>query len=115
MDSNTVDRRKIKQQYKEQAEIGGIYRYADSVTKWQSVLCATPNLKGKYSLLQFAKMQGKHGEPALQAYWDENGGSNIELVELEQLKRNDMQSLNEFKEDLAALLEMWREKEKQKE
>lgn len=115
---NKPDRRAIIRAYKEMDDIGGVYRYVNTKTGWKSAPQATPNLKGQKSKLEFAKAMhiGQDSsdpfmDPELQEQWKEYGCECFELEVLETLKRQPEQTTKEFREDLAQLLSLWREKE----
>lgn len=102
-----IDRHKIRREYKEREDIGGLYRYVDTANGWASPLYATPNMQGQRSKVQFAKKLGDCPEPAIQNHFNAHGGTTLEMVEIEQLKRKPDQTLPEFRADLKALLELY--------
>ena len=111
MEQQEFDRRRAKREYRQQADVGGIFRYVDTMTGWQSEVSATPSLAGKHNFLRFAKVSGDCGDSAVSEYWRKHGGAHIEIVELEQLKRGPNQSPAEFRADLETLLELWKDRD----
>lgn len=100
-------RRKAIRSYKEQEDIGGIYCLHNNVSGWKSEYRGTPNLKGQYSKMQFAKKTGLPFEPELAAQWEQYGPDAFEVLEIEQLKRQPDQTTASFRKDLEALLELY--------
>ena len=107
------DRKEILARCKEQDQIqtGGLYRIRNTATGWKSEIFSTPNIGGQRSRMQFAKNTNMPLLPALNAQWAEHGAAAFELEELELLQKKPTQSLQEFREDLEALLELWMQKD----
>ncbi|HML45171.1 MAG TPA: hypothetical protein PKE04_00295 [Clostridia bacterium] len=106
-----ASRRAASRAYKAQEDIGGIFRIAHQPSGWQTPLLWTPNLEGERNKLQFAKRVDAPVRMELQAIWGKVDRSGFELIELEQLKRKPDQTAEEFREDLKALLDLWKERE----
>lgn len=104
-----AQRREAIRAYKEQEDIGGIYRLCNNISGWKSEYRCTPNLKGQHSKMQFAKKTGLPFEPELAAQWEEYGPDAFEIQEIEQLKRQNEQTTAAFRKDLEALLELYTE------
>ncbi len=98
--------------YKEKAreEVGGLYRIVNTKNGWQSELIATPNLAGQRNRFQFGKDTNACFDRAAEAQWKEYGAEAFEFVEVEQLAKKPDMSVQEFREELEALLEIWKGK-----
>lgn len=105
------ERKKAIQAYKESATVGGIYRFANPARGWQSPLAATPNLKGQENHLVFAQKTGSCTDSMLAKKWKEYGAEGFVFEVVETLEQKPEQTTAEFREELAALLELWQEKE----
>lgn len=103
------ERKKAIRAYKEKEEIGGLFRYVNTVTGWQGPLQGTPNLEGIKNRFQFSKKTNSCFDTALAAEWAKHGADAFELVAVEQLKRKPDQTLPEFREELEALLKLYQE------
>ncbi|MDL2234836.1 GIY-YIG nuclease family protein [Christensenellaceae bacterium OttesenSCG-928-L17] len=107
---NPNERKAAARAYKEQATVGGLYRIHNTKTGWKSAILATPNMQGQRNKLAFSKKTNAVFDPSFQAQWTQYGADAFELEELELLKQKPDQSTKEFREDLAALLELWEQK-----
>lgn len=100
-------RRRAKQAYKEQASRGGLYRIKNTATGWESVLLATVNLAGQKNKLHFAQKTGTVFTGIPEEAWKSQPCEAFAFVEVEALEQKPDQTVKEFREDLAALLELW--------
>lgn len=105
-----ADRRAATRAYKEQEDVGGIYRIIHQPSGWQSPPLCTPNLKGVYSKLQFSQDTGSPSLEELKATWVSHGGKGYEVQVLECLARKPEQSPAEFRDDLKELLKLWQDR-----
>ena len=104
------ERRKVIQDYKQQEQVGGIYRIVNLCTGETVLLQATQNIAGQRNKLQFAKKTNCCCDRALEKQWAQYGGEAFDMQVLETLKKKPDQSTVEFKDDLALLLELWEKK-----
>lgn len=106
-----ASRRAASRAYKAQEDVGGIFRIAHRPSGWQTPLLWTPNLEGERNKLRFGKRVDTPVLTELRAVWGSLDKDGFELIELEELRRKPDQSVAEFRDDLKALLELWRERE----
>ena len=102
-------RRELVSGYKQREVIGGICAVTCSATG-KSLLRAEPNLDGAQNRFCFFTSTGMCPDILLQRDWAQHGKDAFRFEELEMLEKKPQQSPAEFKDDLAALLELWREK-----
>ena len=102
-------RREAAKAYKEREIYGGLYRIVNTVTGWTSPLTVTQNLDGKMNSFQFGVRTNSCFDPSLQGQWAAYGPAAFELVVLERLKKKPGQDSRAFREELQALLALWRE------
>lgn len=108
MPSNEA-RRKAIRAYKEREEVGGLYKYVNTETGWESAVMATPNLEGQQNRLQFAQKTGVPFDNAMREQWNASGPNAMAFVTVEKLAKKPEQTPAEFREELAALLKLWTE------
>lgn len=101
-----VDKKEAKANYKHSEKIGAVVAYKNLRTN-ERYLDIAPDLAGIKNRFQFAKKTGL-GLP----YAIENAAktADFELEVLEELKKDELQSPQAFKEDLKTLKEIWEEK-----
>ena len=100
-----MDKKELLNQYKSRAQVGGIYAIKNAtLNKWY--LDATPDLAAAKNRFQFF---GPTKTKAEQDYKAQNGVGFVFEV-LEELKKNENQTDQDFQADLAMLKEIWLEK-----
>lgn len=104
-----IDRRQAIRAYKEREETGGIYRLVNTASGWEGPLTATTNLQGQVNRLQFAKSTNTPLDHVMRAQFAQYGADAFELRVVEQLEKKPGQSVQEFKEDIMALLALYQE------
>ena len=105
----SAQRRNLKNAYKEQAAVGGIYciECSGNRRRW---LKASPNLAGMRNKYEFAIAIGSCPEPGMRSEWLRYGAASFSFTVLETLPKKETQTDAEFREDLGVLLELWTEK-----
>jgi hypothetical protein len=73
----------------------------------------TKNMTGQMNSFQFSVSNGMCPSPEMRAEWHEYGKESFTLTVLEELEKKETQTDAQFGNDLAVLLEMWREKQEQ--
>ncbi len=106
MDGKAARREAVKA-YKERKEVGGLYRIVSTKSGWQGPLMGTPNLEGARNRFEFGKKTGACFDSSAAAQWAQDGPEAFEFVEVERLEKKPEQSSGEFREEIAAMLEMW--------
>lgn len=106
---DSAARKDLKKAYKEQPAVGGIYciRCDGSGRAWVK---ATKNLAGQQNKFAFAVSTDSCPEPALRAEWTKYGAQSFSFEILEELKKKETQTEQDFSEDIKVLLEIWLEK-----
>ncbi|MGE4509286.1 MAG: GIY-YIG nuclease family protein [Eubacteriaceae bacterium] len=97
----------LKEQYKNKQIVGGIYGIRCGEKIW---LKSTKDLEGQKNRFAFSVKTDSCPEPAMLKDWKSCGREAFSFDVLEELEKKESQTDREFKEDLAVLLEIWREK-----
>lgn len=105
----------LKEQYRKREITGGIYQI--TCTKENKTwLRVTKDIKGAQNLFKFSVSTNSCIEICMRKMWDTYGASSFTFEVIEILKKGDIQSDAEFREDLNVLLELYSiEKNKTKE
>ncbi|MEA4928350.1 MAG: GIY-YIG nuclease family protein [Candidatus Limiplasma sp.] len=105
----SAQRRNLKNAYKEQAAVGGVFciECSGNRRRW---LKASPNIAGMRHKFEFAMAIGSCPEPGMRAEWLQYGAASFTFTVLETLTKKETQTDAEFGEDLGVLLELWTEK-----
>lgn len=101
-------RKELAESYKESEVRGGVYLIRNAANN-RALLESSTNLDGSINRFEFSKKTGSCVSLKLQREWTEYGAENFSLEILEELKKGENQTDAEFKEDIDALKEIWRE------
>ncbi|NLI21392.1 MAG: GIY-YIG nuclease family protein [Clostridiales bacterium] len=106
---DAAKRKDLKDAYRSQTPVGGVYRIrcAGNRRTW---VRATRNVAGLQNKFAFSVSIGSCPEPGMRGEWAEYGPQSFSLTVLETLEKKDTQTEREFAEDIAALLDLWNEK-----
>jgi len=107
--TNKKSRKEMLQEYKERTITGGVYLFRSAVTG-KALIQSTSSIEKAKSLLEFSKSTGSCVHPVLAKDWAAHGSGSFTLEILETIEKKDTQTNKEFKEDIIALEELWREK-----
>ncbi|WP_026892998.1 GIY-YIG nuclease family protein [Lacrimispora aerotolerans] len=104
-----LSRKSLKEQYKSRALIGGVYQIKckEEGMVW---LRSTVDLKGAENRFLFSKSMNSCPEHGMRKLWDKYGVEAFSFEVLEELKKKETQTEEEFSEDIKILLELWQEK-----
>lgn len=102
-------RKELISEYKNRKISGGVFRIINTVTG-KYILKNAVDLKGSENLFNFSLQTNFCFDPRAKKDWDEFGSKSFAFEVLEEIDMNEDQSPKEFKEDLKALEELWREK-----
>lgn len=102
-------KKELRQAYRDQPDIGGVYAIRCRPTG-RVFLYAAPNPKGQKNRFDFSVSTGTCVHAALAADWRAYGSEAFTFEVLEELERGPEQTAQAFHDDLAALLDMRREK-----
>lgn len=107
--SNGKSRKELIAQYKEREIIGGVYIIRNTQNN-KILLKADANLQGSKNRFEFSQKTGACIELKLQVDWNKDGGKQFVLEVLEELKKSETQTEEEFKTDINILKEIWLDK-----
>ena len=105
-------RKNLKDAYREQAPIGGVFCITCSGNQRQWIK-ATRNIASQQNKYEFALSIGTCPEPAMRSEWLQYGASSFSFAVLETLTKKETQTDEDFGDDLGVLLELWLEKNQQ--
>lgn len=103
------DKKDIIRQYKDRKKVGGIICY-ENTANGKILIEAAPNLQSAKNRFDFAKSTGSCVTPKLENHWQSCSGDVFMLSVLEELAMGETQSEKEFRDDLAVLCELWKDK-----
>lgn len=106
---NDLSKKELKEQYRQQEHIGGIYRITCTQSEHQWILSAT-NLQGAKNRFAFSVATNSCPEHSMSADWELYDASSFSFEILEELKQTETQTNREFSDDIRTLLDLWREK-----
>jgi hypothetical protein len=109
MSADRKSRKDLLREFREQGETGGVYALRNT-TNGKRLILSTNTISKAQSQLDFAKATGSCVHPLLADDWKKLGADAFALEILETLERKDTQTNEEFREDVKALEELWREK-----
>ncbi|TYC83614.1 GIY-YIG nuclease family protein [Acetobacterium wieringae] len=108
----TRSKKELKENYKNRRVVGGIYgiKCSGNDRIW---IKSTPNMVGQQNRFGFAVATNSCPEPAMLEDWKAYGAKSFSFVVLEEIKKGETQSEAEFSDDIAILLEIWIDKQKE--
>ena len=95
--------------YKEREIVGGVYAIRNTMNN-KLLLEAASDLRGSRNRFEFSRKTGSCIDLKLKNDWNRQGGGQFVFDVLEELKKDETQTAEEFKADLGVLKEMWLEK-----
>lgn len=106
------NRKELKRLYKSRPAVGGVYcvKCSRNGRVW---IKATKNMAGQLNSFRFSLSNGLCPSPELRTEWCKYGNESLTFTVLEELEKNETQTNAQFLNDIAALLEMWQEKQEQ--
>ncbi len=108
MAMDTREKRKsLQRAYKEADEVGCVALY-ENMVNGKYLIVGEPNLRGTESRFQFSKEMNGCAHMRLSKDWAIFGTEAFSLTILDTLKKGPDQTTKEFKEELAALADMYR-------
>ena len=103
------EKKKTIAEYKEREIIGGVYAIKNTQNN-KMLLGATADLHAVKNRYEFSQKTGSCVDPKLQSDWNKQGSGQFVFEVLEDLRKSETQTAEEFKADIAVLKEMWLEK-----
>jgi glycosidase len=104
-----MDRKTLKEEYKQKKTIGGIYR----VTNKQNGKCLlnyAPDIQAKQNSFDFMVASGSCFDPRIMQDWLAFGNDAFRFEVLETLEKKKDQTWEQFVADLGTLAQIWDEK-----
>lgn len=109
MDRKTVDRKNMKEAYRQRPIIGGVSAVINSANG-RMLIESDVDISSKLNRFQFAKASGNCIYPRIQADWAKYGPGSFSFEVLERLEKPDDQDIREFAENIALMERIWVEK-----
>lgn len=103
------DRRDKIAAYKARPITGGVFCIKNTITG-RILLQAATDLHGCKNRFDFSQMTGSCIEHRLQQDWKQYGAQAFAFEILDTMEKKETQTSREFRDDIDALLESWREK-----
>ena len=103
------EKKKTIAEYKEREIIGGVYAVKNTQNN-KVLLGTTTDLNAVKNRYDFSQKTGSCVDPKLQSDWNKHGSGQFVFEVLEDLRKSETQTAEEFKADIAVLKEMWLEK-----
>jgi len=102
-------KKELRSQYKEREIIGGVYLIRNTMNN-KVFIDATADLQGSKNRFEFSVETGSCVYMKLLSDWKEQSGSGFAFEVLEELRKSETQTPENFKSDLGLLKSMWLEK-----
>ncbi|MCL2884782.1 MAG: GIY-YIG nuclease family protein [Oscillospiraceae bacterium] len=96
-------------QYKARTVVGGVYAIRNTINQ-KRLIEATVDMQGSRNRFTFAQSTSSCVHLKLQDDWRAQGGGAFVFEVLEEMKKGETQTAEEFKADVEALKELWMEK-----
>ena len=103
---NNLAKKEIVAQYKEREIIGGVYAIKNTLNN-MLLLGASTDLRGMKNRFEFSQKTGSCVDLKLQNDWSAQGGELFAFEVLEELRKSETQTMEEFKADIEVLKEIW--------
>ncbi len=104
-----MDRKELKDAYKQRKITGGIYRVTNA-RSGMYLFNYAPDIQAKQNAFGFSVSSGVVFDNRLRRDWEAFGGESFRFEVLETLDKKKDQTQEQFVEDLKALAEIWEEK-----
>lgn len=102
-------RRELAQQYQERTLVGGVCAIVNTVNGRRLVVSAT-EIERLRNLFDFSVSTGRFSYLELQSDAKVHGMQAFRFEVLETLEKKELQSLQQFKEDIEILTDLWKAK-----
>ncbi|MCL2487437.1 MAG: GIY-YIG nuclease family protein [Oscillospiraceae bacterium] len=106
---DNLSKKELQAQYREREIIGGVYVIQNTLQN-KLLMDIDVNLRSSRNRFNFAVMTGSCVHPKLRTDWVEQKGQHFIFKTLEEIKKQESQSISEFKGELELLQQMWLEK-----
>jgi len=102
-------KKELLARYKEREIVGGVYAITNTLNN-RMFLEATTDLRKSKNRFDFSQRTGSCVHVKLQGDWNEQGGERFAFEALDELKKGETQTMDEFKADIDTLKKMWLDK-----
>lgn len=109
---DSARRRELKSAYKSRPVIGGVCCIRCSGNQ-RTFLQATRDIESLKKRFDFAIAIGGCPDPTMRGEWEKYGTESFSFTVLEELKKGENQTDQEFSDDIDVLYEIWLEKIKE--
>ena len=99
-------KKEIITEYKNREFIGGVYAIRNTLSN-RLLVGASTDLQGIRNRFEFSQKTDSCVDMKLQSDWKQFGGSQFCFEVLDELKKSETQTMDEFQADIAALKEIW--------
>lgn len=99
----------LQEQYKNRMVVGGVYCVKCSGTG-DAWLRATADMKGAKNRFAFSVATGTCTDARMAEAWKKCGAASFSFEVLEEMKKGEAQTNDEFADDVNTLLELWTDK-----
>ena len=107
--NNKERKKELQSQYSAREVIGGVYLIRNTHTN-RILLDAAVDLQGSRNRFEFAQKTGSCVYLKLNQDWSAQENSHFRFEILEEVKKGEGQTQEEFKADIALLKDLWQEK-----
>ncbi|MFA6860533.1 MAG: GIY-YIG nuclease family protein [Clostridia bacterium] len=104
-----LSKKELIAQYKQRKIIGGVYAVKNIINGKIFIDCAL-EIKGSKNLFDFAVQNNTNFHYKIEEDWKKYGGSSFTFEILEEIKKGELQTDDEYKRDVLLLKELWLEK-----
>jgi len=106
---DSTRKKELQSQYIQREIVGGVY-IMRNIQNNKILLDASTDISGSKNRFEFAQKTGSCVNPKLQKDWAAYGHDQFTFEVLDELKKGEAQTQEEFKTDIGLLKEIWREK-----
>lgn len=107
-----VSKKELKERYKNRTIIGGVYRIQCS-GNGRIWIKSTKDIAGQKNRFTFSISINSCPDISMNEEWKMYGANTFSFDILEEINKGDLQTDQEFSDDLGVLLEIWLEKHRQ--
>lgn len=101
-------KKELKEQYKNRTWVGGVY--CIKCSNGDSWLRSTIDMQKSKNRFAFCVATNSSPEMSMQEVWKQFGPTSFSFEVMEEIKRNEIQTENDFAAEVSTLLELWIEK-----
>ena len=106
-----LSKKDLKERYKNREVVGGIYLIKCSGNS-EAWLRSTTDIRGSFNRFTFSVAVDSPPEMCMTQAWKKFGKDSFTFKVLEEIKKKDSQTPDEFSDDISTLSDLWAEKQK---